>query len=121
MTDIAKQHIAGSKLKITDSLSRNRVGGATPEDKSDKKDVINILSEQAKQNLKNGQLFADQSKDGKRAPKKHGTSEEQSEKRENQSQLNRREQKIHSEKITGSLKVALQIQVVHQNRFQKFF
>ena len=59
--DIAIQHIAGSNLKTTDYLSRNPVGGATPEDNYDEEYVINILSEQARLNLKYGQSFADQS------------------------------------------------------------
>ena len=33
--DITVQHIAGSNLKFTDYLSRNPVGGATPEKKYD--------------------------------------------------------------------------------------
>ena len=63
--DIALQRIAGSNLKFTDYLSRNPVGGATPEDNYDEDYVINILSEQASLNLKYGQLFADQSNDSK--------------------------------------------------------
>ena len=43
--DIAMQHIAGSNLKFTVNLSRNPVGGATPEDNYDEEYVINIQSE----------------------------------------------------------------------------
>ena len=57
--DIAIQQIAGKNLDITDYLRRNPQGGATTEDKYDEEYVINILSEQAKLNLKYGQLFAD--------------------------------------------------------------
>ena len=39
------QHIAGSNLKFTDYLSRNPVGGATPEEIYDEEYVINILTE----------------------------------------------------------------------------
>ena len=41
-------------------LSRNSVGGATAGDEYDEKYIINILSEQAKLNLRYAQLFADQ-------------------------------------------------------------
>ena len=41
-------------------LSRNSVGGATAGDAYDEKYIINILSEQAKLNLRYAQLFADQ-------------------------------------------------------------
>ena len=52
--------------------------------------IINILSKHAKLNLKDGQLFADQSKDSKRKEeRKNGTSERQSENRNDQSQSNR--------------------------------
>ena len=64
--DISIQHIAGSNLKFTDYLSRNPVGGATPEENYDEEYVINILAEQAELILKYGQLFADQSKCSKR-------------------------------------------------------
>ena len=60
--DISIQHIVGSNLKFTDYLSRNPVGGATPEENYDEEYVIKILAEQAEMNLKYGQLFADQSK-----------------------------------------------------------
>ena len=59
--DISIQHIAGSNLKFTDYLSRNPVGGATPEEIYDEEYVINILTEQAKLNIKYGPIFADQS------------------------------------------------------------
>ena len=52
--DISIQHIAGNNLKFTDYLSRNPVGGATPEESYDEEYVINILSEQAKLNIKYG-------------------------------------------------------------------
>ena len=58
--DIAIRRIADSNLKITDYLSRNRVGGAMPEENYDEEYVINILAEQADLNLRDGQLFADQ-------------------------------------------------------------
>ena len=57
--DIAIQRIAGNNLNFTDYLSRNPVGGATPEDNYDEEYVINILSEQANLNLKHGQLFTE--------------------------------------------------------------
>ena len=60
--DISIQHIAGSNLKFTDYLSRNPVGGAMTEENYDEEYVVNILAEQAEQNLKYGQLFGDQSK-----------------------------------------------------------
>ena len=41
-----------------DYLSRNPVGEATQEDENDEEYVINLLSEQARLNLKYGQLFA---------------------------------------------------------------
>ena len=63
--DIAIQHFAGSNLKFTDYLSRTPVVGATPEDNYDEEYVITTLSEQAKLNLKYGQLFADQSNNSK--------------------------------------------------------
>ena len=63
-------------MKFTDYLSRNSVGGATPEDNYDEEYVINILSEQASLNLKYGQLFADQSNGSKHATEtNNGTSE----------------------------------------------
>ena len=88
--DIAIQHIAGSNLKFTDYLSRNPVGGATPEDTYDEEDVINILSEQAKLNAKYGQLSADQSDNSKRVTEtKNGRSESKIEQQNNQSQTSR--------------------------------
>ena len=88
--DIAIQHIAGSNLKFTDYLSRNPAGGAAPEDNYDEEFVINILSEQAKLNIKNGPIFADQSKREKATTEtKNDTSEEQNENCVHQSQLNR--------------------------------
>ena len=63
--DISIQHIASSKLKITNNPSRNPVGGATPEENYDEEYVINILAEQVELNLKYGQLFEDQSKRSK--------------------------------------------------------
>ena len=88
--DISIQHIAGNNLKFTDYLSRNPVGGATPEERYDEEYVINILSEQAKLNIKYGPIFADQSKSEKAITEtKKNTSEEQNENRANQSQKNR--------------------------------
>ena len=63
--DISIQHIAGSNLKFTDYLSRNPVGGATPEKIYDEVYGINILTEQAKLNIKYGPIFADQSESKK--------------------------------------------------------
>ena len=60
--DISIQHIAGSNLKFTDYISRNPVGGATPEANCDEEYVNNILTEQAELNSKYGPIFADQSK-----------------------------------------------------------
>ena len=59
--DISIQHIAGSNLKFTDYLSRNPVGGATPEANYEEEYVINIITEHAELNLKYGPIFADQS------------------------------------------------------------
>ena len=52
--DIAEQNIAQKNMNLTYYLSRNAVGEATPEDKYDEQCVINIMSEQAKLNLKYG-------------------------------------------------------------------
>ena len=88
--DISIQHIAGNNLKFTDYLSRNPVGGATPEENYDEEYVINILSEQAKLNIKYGPIFADQSKSEKAITEtKKSTPEEQNENRTNQSLKNR--------------------------------
>ena len=88
--DIAIQHIAGSNLKFMDYLSRNPVGGATPEDNYDEEYVINISSEEASLNLKDGQPFVDQSKGSKHVTEtNNGTSENKIEQQKNQSQLNR--------------------------------
>ena len=88
--DISIQHIAGSNLKVTDYLSRNPVGGAITEKNYDEENVINILTEQAKLNLKYGQLFANQSESSKtKAETENGTSEEQNEIIDNQSHSNR--------------------------------
>ena len=90
--DISMQHIAGSNLKFTDYLSRNPVGGATPEENYnyDEEYVITILTEQAELNLKYGQLFANQSESSKiKAETENGTFEEQNEKIGNQSHSNR--------------------------------
>ena len=77
-------------MKFTDYLSRNPVGGTTPEESYDEKYVINILSEQAKLNIKYGPIFADQSKSEKAITEtKKNTSDEQNENRANQSQKNR--------------------------------
>ena len=50
--DISIQHIAGSNLKFTDYLSKNPVGGTTPEENYEEEYVINILTEHAELNLK---------------------------------------------------------------------
>ena len=60
--DISVQHIAGSNLKFTDFLSRNPVEGATTKNMYDEQYVINILTEQAELNSKNGRIFTNQSK-----------------------------------------------------------
>ena len=114
--DISIQHIAGSNLKFTDYLSRNPVGGATPEENYDEEYVINILAEQAELNLKYGQLFADQSKCSKRTTEKtkmnpehkveHKTDQSQSNRTfENKSNVNETEQ--NKKTIPGSPKLAL--------------
>ena len=88
--DISIQHIARSNLKFTDYLSRNPVGGATPEENYDEEYVINILAEQAELNLKYGQLFADQSKCSKRITERtKKNAEHKTERKTDQSQLNR--------------------------------
>ena len=77
-------------MKFIDYLSRNPVGGATPEESYDEEYVINILSRQAKLNIKYGPIFADQSKSEKAITEtKKNTSEERNENRANQSQKNR--------------------------------
>ena len=77
-------------MKFTDYLSRNPVGGAAPENNYDEEYVINILSKQAKLNIKYGPIFADQSKREKATTEtKNDTSEEQNENCAHQSQLNR--------------------------------
>ena len=87
---IAIQLIEGSNLKFTDYLSRIPVGGATPEDNYDEEYVINILSEQAKLNLKYGQFFADQSNNSKHVTEaKNDRPKSIIEQRNNQSQSNR--------------------------------
>ena len=89
--DISIQHIAGNNSKFTDYLSRNPVGGATPKESYDEENVSDILSEQAKLNIKYGPMFADQSKSEKAITEtKKNTSEEQNENRANQSQKNRK-------------------------------
>ena len=88
--DISIQHIAGSILKFTDYLSRNPVGGATPEEIYDEEYVINILTEQAKLNIKYGPIFADQSECKKvKTEIKNDIAEEQIEKCGSQSHTNR--------------------------------
>ena len=88
--DISIQHIAGSNLKFIYYLSRNPVGGATPEENYDEEYVINILTEQAELNLKYGQLIANQSESSKiKTETENGTSEKQNEKIGNQSHSNR--------------------------------
>ena len=76
-------------MKFTDYLSRNPVGGATPEENYDEECVINILAEQANLNLKYRQLFADQSKCSKTiTERKKNDSETHAECNTNQSQTN---------------------------------
>ena len=88
--DITIQHIAGSNLKFTDYLSRNPVGGATPEESYDEEYVINILAEQAELNLKLGQLFENQSKRSKCITERtKNNSEHKIEHKTDQSLLNR--------------------------------
>ena len=88
--EISIQHNAGNNLKFTDYLGKNPVGGATSEEKYDEEYFINILSEQAKLNIKYGPIFADQSKSEKAIIEtKKNTSEERNENRANQSQKNR--------------------------------
>ena len=58
--DISIQHIAGSKLKFTDFLSRNPLESATTENMYDEQYVLNILTEQAELNLKYGRVFTKQ-------------------------------------------------------------
>ena len=88
--DISIQHIAGSNLKFTDYLSRNPVGGATPEEIYDEEYVINILTEQVKLKIKYGPIFADQSECKKvKTETKNDTAEEQNEKCGSQSHTNR--------------------------------
>ena len=77
-------------MKLTDYLTRNPVGGAAPKESYDEEYVINILSEQAKLNIKYGPIFADQSKSEKAiTERKKNISEEQNENRANQSQKSR--------------------------------
>ena len=88
--DISIQHIAGSNLKFTDYLSRNPVGRATLEEIYDEEYVINILTEQAKLNIKYGPIFADQSECKKvKSEIKNDIAEEQIEKCGSQSHTNR--------------------------------
>ena len=97
--DISIQHIAGSKLKFTDYLSRNPVRGAIPEENYDEEYVINILTEQAELNLKYGQLFANQSESSKtKVETENGLSEEQNEIIDNQSHSNGKFQKDYGVK-----------------------
>ena len=46
--DLSIQHIVGSNLKFSNSLSRNLVRGATPEENYDEEYVTYILAEQTK-------------------------------------------------------------------------
>ena len=89
--DISKQHIASSNLKFTDYLSRNSVGGATPEENYDEEYVINILAEQAKLKLKYGDSLEDQSKRSSKCitERTKNNSERKTERKTDQSQLNR--------------------------------
>ena len=58
--DISIHHVARSNLKFTDFLRRNPVEGATTENMYDEQFVTNILTEQAKLNLKYGRVFTNQ-------------------------------------------------------------
>ena len=88
--DISVQHIAGSNLKFTDYLSRNPVGGATPEEIYDEENVINILTEQANMNIKYLPIFTDQSECKKvKTEIKNDIAEEQIEKCGSQPHTNR--------------------------------
>ena len=88
--DISIQDIAGNNLKCTDYLSKNPVGGATPEEKYVDEYVITILFEHAKLDSKHGTLFADQSKQSKSETEIRGNATEaKDERNENQSQINR--------------------------------
>ena len=107
--DISIQHISGSNLKFTDYLSRNLVGGATPEANYEEEYVINVLTEHAELNVKYGPIFADQSEhtENRKTLHNHKT-ETQNERKENQSQTNRifenknNVNKIEQSKITTS-------------------
>ena len=93
----SKQHIAGSNLKFTDYLSKNPVGGATPEENYKEEYVINIFTEHAKLKLKQGILFADQSKHDKIKTEIRGdATEAKDERNRNQSQTNRTFENINS-------------------------
>ena len=107
--DISIQHIAGSNLKFTEYLSRNPVGGATPEENYQEEYVINILTEHAELNLKYGPIFADQSEHTENRTTLHShKTETQNERKESQSQTNRifenknNVNKIEQSKITTS-------------------
>ena len=78
-------------MKFTDYLSRNPVGGATPEENYEEEYVINILTEHAELNVKYGPIFADQSDHTKNRTTLHNhKTETQNERKENQSQTNRK-------------------------------
>ena len=77
-------------MKFIYYLGRNPVQGAAPEENYEEDYVINILTEQAKLNLKHGTLFADQSKHNKSKTELcDDDTETQDERSENQSQANR--------------------------------
>ena len=59
--EISIQHLAGSNLKFTDFLSRNKVEGARTENLYDQEYLINILSEQPELNSKYGRIYTSQS------------------------------------------------------------
>ena len=89
--DISIQHIAGSNLKFTDYLSRNPVGGATPEENYEEEYVISILTEHSELNLKYGPIFVDQSEHTENTTTLHNhKTETQNERKEDQSQTNRK-------------------------------
>ena len=75
-------------MKFTDYLSKNPVGGGTPEEHYDEQYVINTLTEQADLNLKYGPLFADQSKRTKTKMKLHNNTTEIQNEAEKDQQMN---------------------------------
>ena len=90
-------------------MSRNPVGGATPEQNYEEEYVVNILTEHAELNLKYGPIFADQSEHTENRTRLYNhKTERQNERKESQSQTNRifenknNVNKIEQSKITTS-------------------